>query len=322
MIFFDASYINVGGGKILLDQLVSEIENSNLKVIYLLDKRYKNKNLYNSKNKVQYIQSNLFIRFYYYYKFYSKINKIFIFSGIPPIYNFKVNTICFFQNVLLLNKKANTFKYLYFKFLSYNINIWVVQTNYIKELLNNHINSNNIIIAPFYQKKSNLNLIHLKNKDEIKILYVSSGEKHKNHLRLFECFNKLITIHPKATLTVTISNTYTSLIEQIGKNKNIRNIGNVDKGLLDQEYTNANIFIFPSINESFGLGLIEANQYNLPILASNLQYVKEIVDTPYLFDPNNVDSMYNCILKCIETNYKPSTLKIKNRIDLIFDLIK
>ena len=77
-----------------------------------------------------------------------------------------------------------------------------------------------------------------------------------------------------------------------------------------------------SLNESFGLGLIEANQHNLPILASDLPYVREIIETPYLFNPYSVDSMFDCIINCIESNYKLSSLTIKNKIDLIIEKIK
>lgn len=322
MLLFDASYINVGGGKVLLDQLIDQIENTKINTIYLLDKRYINLNLKNTNNKVHYIKSNFFTRFMYYFKFKKNITKIFIFSGVPPVYNFQINTICFFQNVLLLNKNTNLFKYLYFKIFSYNIETWIVQTNYIKNALYNKIHSNKIDVAPFFLNQSypfsKKNLIN----NEINLLYVSSGEIHKNHLRLFECFNRLIKAYPKATLTVTISNNYKTLIDLINMNKNIRNVGFIDFDLLKQEYSNSNIFIFPSLNESFGLGLIEANQHNLPILASDLPYVKEIIDTPYLFNPYSVDSMYNCILNCINTNYILSTLTIKNELDIIIEKIK
>ena len=323
MLLFDASYINVGGGKVLLDQLINEIENTKVKVIYLIDKRYINNNLKNTNNKVLYIKSSFFIRFIIYFKLKNKINKIFIFSGIPPIYNFQINTFCFFQNVLLLDKNKNVFKYLYFKLFSFNIQTWFVQSNYIKNALYNIIHSKKIISAPFFLNQSYpVNNKKNNNDDEIKLLYVSSGEIHKNHIRLFECFNKLIKIYPKAILTVTISNNYNSLINIINYSKNIRNIGFIDTDLLNNEYHNSNIFIFPSLNESFGLGLIEANQHNLPILASDLPYVREIIETPYLFNPYSVDSMFDCIINCIESNYKLSSLTIKNKIDLIIEKIK
>jgi glycosyltransferase involved in cell wall biosynthesis len=321
MLLLDASYINIGGGKILLDELIKEVENSKIKVLYLLDIRYSNKDLSNSKNKVIYIKSNSFVRFYYYFKFRSKINKIFIFSGIPPIYNFKTNTICFFQNVLFYNKQTNYLKFKYFKIFATNINTWIVQTNYIKQTLSKHINSNNIIIAPFFS----INYPTIKNNkvytDNIKLLYVSSGELHKNHLRLFESFNKFLKIYPKAILTITIDNKHANILNHLQKSYNVRNIGFVNNDILYKEYRENDIFIFPSLNESFGLGLIEANKFNLPILASDLPYVKEILDTPYLFNPYNVDSIFECIINCIETNYKLSTLKINNEIDKIIEII-
>jgi glycosyltransferase involved in cell wall biosynthesis len=51
-------------------------------------------------------------------------------------------------------------------------------------------------------------------------------------------------------------------------------------------YKNAKALIHPSLSEGFGLPLIEAAYFNCPVIASNIEVFKEIMDNQYLsFDP-------------------------------------
>ena len=45
MLLIDAIYINTGGGKILLDYLIEELEKTDKQIFYLLDKRIQKENL-------------------------------------------------------------------------------------------------------------------------------------------------------------------------------------------------------------------------------------------------------------------------------------
>lgn len=67
MVLIDALYINNGGGKILLDYLVCELEKSGKEVFYLLDKRVENKVPEIKTNKVAFLkyafnQETIFIK--------------------------------------------------------------------------------------------------------------------------------------------------------------------------------------------------------------------------------------------------------------------
>lgn len=57
-----------------------------------------------------------------------------------------------------------------------------------------------------------------------------------------------------------------------------------------QEYANADIFVFPSLNEAFPLVLLEAMQFRLPVVASNVGGVADIVkdgETGFIVPPGN-----------------------------------
>ena len=67
MILLDAVYINMGGGKVLLDHLMSELENTNEKVFYLLDDRIQNNHIPIKKtNSVQFIKAGIVQRARFY----------------------------------------------------------------------------------------------------------------------------------------------------------------------------------------------------------------------------------------------------------------
>ena len=56
-------------------------------------------------------------------------------------------------------------------------------------------------------------------------------------------------------------------------------------------YLNSKAFIYPSKEEFLGLPLIEASNFNLPILAPELDYVRDILDPIETFDPNSAMSI-------------------------------
>ena len=57
-------------------------------------------------------------------------------------------------------------------------------------------------------------------------------------------------------------------------------------------YKNASFFVYPSIYEGFGLPLVEAMSYGLPILTSNSSAMPEVVgEAGILVDPLNAESI-------------------------------
>ena len=67
-------------------------------------------------------------------------------------------------------------------------------------------------------------------------------------------------------------------------------------------YKHAQALIHPSISEGFGLPIVEAMYFKLPIIASNITVFNEILDKQYVsFDPNNIndikDKIQNFIIK-------------------------
>jgi glycosyltransferase involved in cell wall biosynthesis len=61
---------------------------------------------------------------------------------------------------------------------------------------------------------------------------------------------------------------------------------------LEQLYKNAALYVFPSINEGFGIPILEAFKYNLPVLVANNTCLPEVGgDAVLQFDPFDIDDI-------------------------------
>ncbi len=92
--------------------------------------------------------------------------------------------------------------------------------------------------------------------------------------------------------------TFQSLINP--RDNNIILTGYVPKKELRALYQIADVFIYPSLYEGFGLPILEAMASGCPVLASNIPPVREIISNEnLLFDPLNLDEIYEKIKNCL-----------------------
>jgi glycosyltransferase involved in cell wall biosynthesis len=63
--------------------------------------------------------------------------------------------------------------------------------------------------------------------------------------------------------------------------------------------------VFPSVSESFGLPLIEARQVGLPIVASELDFVRDVCEPEHSFDPYSSVSIARAIRRFLGQNETP-----------------
>ena len=67
-------------------------------------------------------------------------------------------------------------------------------------------------------------------------------------------------------------------------------------------YSKCKALVFPSFVETLGLPLIEAKRYELDVLASELDYVRDIVEPNETFDPQSSLSIYRAIKRYLKIN--------------------
>ena len=157
-----------------------------------------------------------------------------------------------------------------------------------------------------------------------KLLYVSRFQPYKNHFKLIECFDdltkigfnlKLTLIFPENDLAfVKIKKNFFNKI----KNKNILLKNNLNNFDLSNEYKNADCFIYPSECESFGIPLVEAASFSLPIVCTKYSVFKEILgDSANYFDIKDNESIKKTIINFYENiddlQYKSSLVYKKSK---------
>jgi len=77
--------------------------------------------------------------------------------------------------------------------------------------------------------------------------------------------------------------------------------GYLDRGNLLTMYKNAFMYVFPSINEGFGLPILEAFKFQLPLLIANNTCMPEVAgDAAIGFDPYHVDDLVNQLNRLIQ----------------------
>lgn len=132
-------------------------------------------------------------------------------------------------------------------------------------------------------------------------LYVASGEPHKNHRRLIDAWGILADEGIFPSLSLTLDPRFNGeLLQWMAKrveshSLKINNLGVQEKDKLFELYKTSTAMIYPSLFESFGLPLIEAKKMGLPVIASELDYVRDILDPEQAFDPSSSTSIARAV---------------------------
>lgn len=134
-------------------------------------------------------------------------------------------------------------------------------------------------------------------------LYVASGEPHKNHRRLIEAWIELSRRGQFPSLCLTLDQRLNaSLLRWIDSQSRyhglrVSNAGHVSHEAIGSLYASSGALIYPSLVESFGLPLLEAQAAGLPIVAAERDYVRDVVTPNECFDPLSPISMARAVLR-------------------------
>lgn len=167
-------------------------------------------------------------------------------------------------------------------------------------------------------------------------IYVSSFEQRKNHRVLIEAFNLIKNKTDKKLLLVgRLKESFNEVKDLVQKNGLTEKVILKTEAKLNeiQNYLKyASGFIYPSLIEGFGIPLIEAMHFSLPIAASNIPVFNEIGgDSIQYFDPLSSKEMSESILKLEELNFnkekqnyveKLQNFSIKKHSDQLIKLYK
>ena len=282
-------------------------------------------------NKI-WIKPNVFSRIWSEYllmKVVKSDSRVLMFGNLPPLFSLGVKTTLFLQNALLLKfdldrgyplkaKLRHFYERCWLRFFIRNVDEVVVQNTGMKDLADNIFGGRiKVKVAPFSSASNFVeSAASVGCSVDRSFVYVASGEKHKNHRRLVEAWIKLSEWGVMPNLTVTLDREdhadLVAWIDSVVKqfNLNILNVGRVPKAEVDGLYTQSDCLVYPSLTESFGLPLVEARARKLSILASELGFVRDLIDPEETFDPCSPLSIARAVCRYLGvTDVKVELLK-------------
>jgi len=150
------------------------------------------------------------------------------------------------------------------------------------------------------------------------ILYVGTLEPRKNLVRLIKAYAQ-VKRDPSITQSLVIAGKkgwlYDSIFEVVKAlhlEDEVIFTGFVDDEDLPALYSQADLFVYPSLYEGFGLPPLEAIVCGTPVLTSNCSSLPEVVgDAGLLVDPKNVDEIAKGILQVLKNRELREELREK-----------
>lgn len=337
MIFIDAIYINNGGGKVLLDYLIQELNKMDTPILYLLDKRVENNHQpINAESKVIFQQAGYYRRKKFYQENKEQFSTILCFGNLPPAIRIKgtISYTYFHQPLFLKLPKDMPIKekvmfWLKTKILyssRKNTDYWMVQSDFIKQKLSKKykVKTENVLLMPFYPPFKDTQTVVVQ-REEYTYVFVSNAAHHKNHVKLIDAFCRFYDANKKGKLTITVAETFTELCQMIIDKQNlgypIKNLGFINRDDLKEIYQSHEYLIFPSLAESFGLGLVEAIENGCKVIGADLPYTYEVCEPSIVFNPYEEQSIIDALSLSLKRDIKSSVKKITNNIQQLITLL-
>ena len=211
---------------------------------------------------------------------------------ISPLFTFNAKRIIVMHDSLFWDQK-NNYSFLWRKYFINLINIGinrntkiVTTTNYSKKNLMRVLGKNkkiNVVYQSFnFHKISSSNY----KTPENYLLHIGSFEKRKDLITLVKAFKLVDDPNLKLVLAgAKIINGNSEVLNEI-KTFIIQNkledkvvlAGYVSKEKASILYKNARIYIFPSLDEGFGIPILEALSFSIPVICSDIDVFREIGD--------------------------------------------
>ncbi|MFT0876644.1 glycosyltransferase [Rhodopseudomonas sp. G2_2311] len=235
------------------------------------------------------------------------------FSGVPPLLRQRGKVIVYAQNSLTIsNYSLDGFplrtaarlqvERVLHRLLSGNVDEYVVQTSNMQRMVQTALIGMQVQVVPFIVPSNPAQTVE-RTSDSPLFIYPAHDDPHKNHKNLIEAWTLLAIEGLFPILALTLEDGNNRLIDPIagcrGRGGKIRCLGALSHMQMIEEYRSATALVYPSLTESLGLPLVEAQQVGLPIVASELDFVRDICDPVESFNPYSPISIARSIKRLL-----------------------
>lgn len=312
-----APSVHTGGGFVLLQALMVTWP-SDLQLTALLDARARGHMILPDGAQVTWVDASVGSRLKaeVYLSSAAKADDVILcFHGLPPLLSNQAKIIVFLQNRLYLapnlpsgyrlkTRLRLTVERFVSRFFRHRVTEYIVQTPSMQHAVLQWYGARvpgqlQVRVLPFVEAQHSPPE-HNGSVPLWDFVYVADGEAHKNHRTLLAAWQLLARdgLHPSLALTLStrdraLKQELAALTDKAGLR--IKDLGHMPHENVLSLYATARAMIFPSTSESFGLPLIEATHAGLPILASELDYVRDVCSPVQTFDPTSPVSIARAV---------------------------
>lgn len=350
MILIDAININSGGGINVLSAVINSLYKNNVEFIVLCNEKaelplLKESNSFLVQNTSVFNRRRIIRRAVQKYK-----PKSILTYNFPLPFNpgSSVKTVTDFQNLHLVKGYDSSvfslrqrfsfyLKRLYLKYYLRNTQLYITPTSFVNEKFKKTYGQDVPCQLMSYFDKETLDFIKSSfvkkrvTKKADSFIYVSSPSLHKNHLNLLAAWKVLNEqrINPVLKLTLPLSDIRSSsLIKKINTiNRNGGNIINISEGgfmayeeVLKHTYSSS-FTIYPTLNETFGFGLVEGALMGNSILASDRDFTYDVVSPSLSFEPTDVNDIVLKVKQALEVQLPETKLLFKDQSEALAELL-
>lgn len=316
-ILIDALHICMGGGLMILNHLVNNLVAQDVDFVLLKDSRCPKLQAEDKVKRMEVLPSSFRVRRRYYKEHRNDFRAVLCFGNIPPYVKLDVPVHTYMHNVSLLkipkdySLKRKVLSYLKQRILIHygkNTSTWIVQTSNTANLVNGVLlrPGQKVLEYPFYYIPEELS----EATDAAKTDYVFVGDytNAKGHDYLVDAWVKLHRkgINPRLHLTVS-DPVFCRWIEAAqAEGTNIVNHGLIPFQEVIKLYKTAKATVYPSLNESLGLGIIEAMAAGCDVIGCDLPYMHSVCVPSQTFAPCNAKQIAEAVVsyeqgKCPKT---------------------
>lgn len=331
-----APNVHHGGGGVLLCELLKSVNLVPIQVLLVVDSRINLPEDLPQSVIVKKINGTIFNRLFAEISLKIKAKKgdcVLCFGNLPPLFSLPSYVLTYVQNRFLIDSQALRFlplkmririqlERIWLRLFRFNSDQYLVQTSTMRSFLVDFISENlKISVCPFHAlSQSNESF-----SNTYDFIYVASGESHKNHEALIKSWVLLGKegLFPSLALTLD-ENKFPDLVGYIRAqtkqfNLKIINLGALNRLEIMGALKSSSAMVYPSKIESFGMPLIEARDLGIPILASELDYVWDVIFPKETFDPDSPLSISRAIKRFLKIdNVQP---KIMSPPDFLSNIV-
>lgn len=328
----DAIYINRGGALTVLNRLIDGFVEAKVDFVLLKDARCPRLRQEDKIKNIVVMNPSLWARHCYYKKHRDSYRSVLCMANVPPTIKMHCPVHTYFHNLsVLMNQKTmeikmrikNVLKRKMIALLASNTDAWIVQTSNTENLMKEKLPVGE---TPFYQypiytipKEFMVPSTH-----KTDYLYVGEYTHAKGHDELLEAWRILhqkgynIPLH----LTCNYTEEFLRKIKRaVSDGVQIVNHGFVNFSEMADIYQYSKAIVYPSLNESLGLGIVEGIHAGCDIIASDLPFTHSVCKPSEVFNPVSPDSIAEAVIRYEKGLSKKSELTIHDCIKELIRLV-